>query len=680
MIPPIAEKIRKELTTNGHTRVDNYYWLNNRENTEVIKYLEDENAYTEDVMSDCSELREKLFNEIVGRIKQTDESVPYKENGYFYYSRYEEGKEYPIFCRKKETLEATEEILLNVNEMAKGYDYYQVSGLSISLNNKYLAYGVDTVSRRIYTIYFKNLETGELFDVVIPGTTGSVAWANDNSTFFYTTKDEQTLRSDKIFRRKLGSQLSEDMLIYEEKDDVFGTMVYKTKSDQFIMIACYSKASDEYRFLDANNPDGEFKIIQPREKDLEYSVDQYLDKFYIITNWEAKNFKLMEVSITNPKKENWKEIIAHRHDVFIQNIEIFSNFLVLSERKNGLINIRIINWKTKEDHYLNFGEEAYAAGIGINTDFNSVELRYNYSSLTTPGSAFDYNMITREKLLKKQQEVIGDFNPANYEAKRLYATARDGKKIPISIVYRKGIELNSNNPLMLYGYGSYGISIDASFSSVRLSLLDRGFIYAIAHIRGGQEMGRDWYDDGKKLNKMNTFTDFIDSAEFLINSKYTQPEKLFAMGGSAGGLLIGAIINMRPDLFKAVLAIVPFVDVVTTMLDDTIPLTTGEYDEWGNPNEELYYNYMLSYSPYDNVKQANYPAMLVITGLHDSQVQYWEPAKWVAKLRELKTDNNILLLNTNMKAGHGGASGRFEAYRDTALEYSFILKLLDIRE
>jgi len=680
MIPPIAEKIRKELTTNGHTRVDNYYWLNNRENTEVIKYLEDENAYTEDVMSDYSELREKLFNEIVGRIKQTDESVPYKENGYFYYSRYEEGKEYPIFCRKKETLEATEEILLNVNEMAKGYDYYQVSGLSISLNNKYLAYGVDTVSRRIYTIYFKNLETGELFDVVIPGTTGSVAWANDNSTFFYTTKDEQTLRSDKIFRRKLGSQLSEDMLIYEEKDDVFGTMVYKTKSDQFIMIACYSKASDEYRFLDANNPDGEFKIIQPREKDLEYSVDQYLDKFYIITNWEAKNFKLMEVSITNPKKENWKEIIAHRHDVFIQNIEIFSNFLVLSERKDGLINIRIINWKTKEDHYLNFGEEAYAAGIGINTDFNSVELRYNYSSLTTPGSAFDYNMITREKLLKKQQEVIGDFNPANYEAKRLYATARDGKKIPISIVYRKGIELNSNNPLMLYGYGSYGISIDASFSSVRLSLLDRGFIYAIAHIRGGQEMGRDWYDDGKKLNKMNTFTDFIDSAEFLINSKYTQPEKLFAMGGSAGGLLIGAIINMRPDLFKAVLAIVPFVDVVTTMLDDTIPLTTGEYDEWGNPNEELYYNYMLSYSPYDNVKQANYPAMLVITGLHDSQVQYWEPAKWVAKLRELKTDNNILLLNTNMKAGHGGASGRFEAYRDTALEYSFILKLLDIRE
>jgi oligopeptidase B len=680
MIIPKANKIPKELTTNGHTRIDNYFWLNDRENPDVIEYLNKENDYTNAVMTDYSDMKEELFQEIVARIKQTDESVPYKENGYFYYTRYEEKKEYPIYCRRKDDMENVEEIILDVNVLAQGYEYFQVSGLDISKDNKFMVYGVDTVSRRIYTLYFKNLETGQLFDITIPNTTGSVAWANDNKTIFYTTKDQQTLRSDKIFKHKIGTELDLDQLIYVETDDVFGTGVYKTKSDDYLMIVCYSKTSDEYRFLNANTPDGEFSLIQPREKDLEYNIDQYKDKFYIITNFQAKNFRLMETDIANPSKENWREIIAHRPDVFLQNIEVFSKYLVLSERTNGLINLRVVEWNTKQDYYIDFGEEAYTAGIGVNTDFESEYLRFSYSSLTTPGSVYDYNMTTHEKILKKQQEVLGGFNASNYEAKRLYVIARDGIKVPISLVYKKGVDVHGKNPLLLYGYGSYGISIDASFSSVRLSLLDRGFIYVIAHIRGGQELGRQWYEDGKMLNKLNTFNDYIDCAEYLISNNFTSAEKLFAMGGSAGGLLMGAVMNIRPDLFKGVVAVVPFVDVVTTMLDDSIPLTTGEYDEWGNPNEEVYYNYMLLYSPYDNVKTMNYPSMLVMTGLHDSQVQYWEPAKWVAKLRELKTDNNLLLLHTNMSAGHGGASGRFEVYRDTALEYAFMFKILGIRQ
>jgi oligopeptidase B len=680
MNAPKANKIVKELTTNGHTRIDNYFWLNDRDNPEVIQYLNNENDYTESVMADYSDLKENLFQEIVARIKQTDESVPYKDNGYFYYTRFEEKLEYPIYCRRKDSMTNSEEVILNVNEVAKGHEYCQVSGLDISKDNKFMAYGVDTVSRRMYTIYFKNLETGELFDIAIPNATGSVAWANDNNTVFYTTKDSQTLRADKIFKHKLGTELSQDQLIYEETDDIYGTAVYKTKSDDYLMIICYSKTSDEYRFLSANEPDGVFKLIQPREKDLEYNVDQYLNKFYIVTNYNARNFRLMETEIANPSKENWKELIAHRPDVFLQNIEVFSKYLVLSERKNGLINLRVIEWSSQNDYYLNFGEEAYTAGIGINTDFESELLRYSYSSLTTPGSVYDYNMTTHEKTLKKQQVVVGNFKSTDYVSKRLYVKARDGENVPVSLVYKKGLNIKAKNPLLLYGYGSYGISIDASFSSTRLSLLDRGFIYVIAHIRGGQEMGRQWYENGKMLNKKNTFTDFIDCAEYLIENEYTSPEKLFAMGGSAGGLLMGAVMNMRPDLFKGIVAVVPFVDVVTTMLDESIPLTTGEYDEWGNPNESIYYNYMVSYSPYDNVQAVNYPAMLVMTGLHDSQVQYWEPAKWVAKLRDMKTDNNLLLLNTNMKSGHGGASGRFEIYRDNALEYAFILKLLDIHK
>lgn len=680
MNPPIAEKIKKELVAHGRTRIDNYYWLKDREDPKVINYLNNENAYTEEMLKDYEGLKEKIYQEIIGRIKQTDESVPYKDNGYFYYTRFETGKEYPIYCRKKGSLDTKEEILVDVNEIAKGHAYCNVSGISISIDNKQMAYGVDTVSRRLYTIHFKNLETGEVSENFILNTTGNVAWANDNKTLFYASKDVNTLRSDKIYKHILGSDTKNDKLIYEEKDEIYGTAVYKTKSEEYVMIVSFAKTSDEYRFLNANNPDGEFTIVQPRQKDLEYSVDQFKDKFFIVTNYKAKNFRLMETQVSKPGIDNWKEVIAHREDVYLQDIEIFSKKLVVTERKNGLIYLKVVDWSTKKEYYIDFGEEAYTASVGQNPDYESDFLRFNYSSLTTPNSVYDYQMTTHEKILKKRQEVVGNFNPDNYESKRLYATSHDGKKIPISLVYKKGIKLDSNNPFLLYGYGSYGISMDAYFNSARLSLLDRGFIFAIAHIRGGQEMGRQWYEDGKMLNKQNTFNDFIDCAEFVIKEKYTNNKKLFAMGGSAGGLLMGTVINMRPDLFKGVIAIVPFVDVVTTMLDVSIPLTTGEYDEWGNPNDTVYYKYMLSYSPYDNVKAQDYPALLVTTGLHDSQVQYWEPAKWVAKLRTTKTDNNLLLLYTNMQAGHGGASGRFEMYKENALQYVFLLKLLDIHK
>ena len=678
MKPPIAEKKPKELTIHGHTRIDDYFWLNQRDDSSVINYLKAENAYTDSVMRDTKELQDDLYNEIISRIKQTDESVPYLDNGYYYYSRFEEGKEYPIYCRKKGNLDADEEVLLNVNEMAEGHDYFQVAGLSVSPDNNKIAYGVDTVSRRKYTIYFKDLISGEILTDAIPVTTGGAYWANDNKTVFYTQKDEETLRPYKVFRHILNSPATSDVLIFHETDDTYNTFVYKSKSDQFIFLGSSSTLSDEYRYLDANTPERDFTMIQPRERNLEYSVDQYQDKFYIVTNLEAKNFRLMEVPISNPGKENWKELIPHREDVYLNNIEIFNDYLVVEERKDGLNNLRIISWDDGSEYYVDFSEEVYVTGISVNREFNSKWLRYDYSSLTTPNSTFDFNMDTREKKLMKQQEVVGDFNPSNYEAKRLYAPASDGVKIPISLVYRKGIKLNGKNPLLLYGYGSYGITMDPYFSSVRLSLLDRGFVYAIAHIRGGQIYGRQWYEDGKLLKKMNTFTDFNSCAEYLIEQKYTGTEYLIAQGGSAGGLLMGAIVNMRPDLYKGIIANVPFVDVVTTMLDESIPLTTGEYDEWGNPNIKEYYDYMLSYSPYDNVKAQDYPAMLVTTGLHDSQVQYWEPAKWVAKLRDMKTDDNLLLLKTEMETGHGGASGRFERYKEVALDIAFMLKILGI--
>ena len=678
MKPPVAERIEKELTIHGHTRVDNYYWLKEPENPKVIEYLKAENEYKEAVLKHTEDFQKKLFDEIVGRIKQTDMSVPFKESGYYYYTRFEEGKEYPVYCRKKGNMEAEEEILLNVNEMAEGYDYYHVAGFTVSSDNNLIAFGVDTVSRRKYTIYFKNLTTGEILGDKIPTTTGRAAWANDNKTVFYAFKDDTTLRPFRILKHVLGTDVSVDKEVFNEKDVTYNTYVYKSKSKKYLFIGSSSTLSTEYHFLDASKPEGEFKIIHPREKDLEYSVAHFKDKFYIRTNYEAKNFRLMKTSVNRTSKENWKEVIPHREDVLLQQFEIFKDFLVVSERKNGLIHLRIIKWDKKAEHYLDFGEETYSAYISNNPEFDTDLLRYGYTSLTTPNSTFDYNMNTRETKLLKQQEVLGDFDPNNYKAERLYTTAKDGSKIPISLVYRKGVEKNGDNPLLLYGYGSYGASMNPRFSSVRLSLLDRGFVYALAHIRGGQEMGRYWYEEGKLFKKKNTFTDFIACAEHLIAEKFTRPEKLFAMGGSAGGLLMGAVVNMRPDLFKGVIAAVPWVDVITTMLDPDIPLTSSEYDEWGDPNNKEYYDYMLSYSPYDNVEAKDYPAMLVTTGLHDSQVQYWEPAKWVAKLRTLKTDDNILLLHTNMGAGHGGVSGRFRRYKETALEYAFMLDLIGI--
>jgi len=678
--PPDVNKIPKELTVHGDTRIDNYFWLNERENPEVIKYLEEENEYTKSVLKPVEKFQEDLFQEMKSRIKETDQSVPYKKNGYFYYTRYEEGKEYPIYCRKKSSLDAKEEIMLDVNVMAEGYEYFRISGLSVSPDNKLLSFGVDTVSRRKYTIHVKNLESGEIYKDEIPVTTAYAAWANDNKTFFYTKKDDETLRSNKICKHVLGTDYKADKEIFSEDDETFDASVWKTKSGKYIMIGSFSTMSEEYQFLDADNPSGEFKIIQERERGLEYSVSHFGEYFYITTNLDAQNFRLMRTPINKTSKENWEEVIAHREDVFLEGIELFKDFLVVEERAQGLTKLRIINWETKQEHYMDFEEDVYTAYISTNPEYSTDLLRFGYASMTTPNATFDYNMKTHEKELKKQQEVIGDFNSKNYETKRLWATADDGTKIPMSIVYKKGIKLDGNNPALLYAYGSYGATMDPYFSTVRLSLLDRGFVYAIAHIRGGQYLGRQWYEDGKLLNKINTFTDFNDCAEFLIESKYTSSEKLFAMGGSAGGLLMGAIVNMQPELYKGVVAQVPFVDVVTTMLDESIPLTTGEFDEWGNPKEKEYYDYMLSYSPYDQVKAQDYPAMLVTTGLHDSQVQYWEPAKWVAKLRDMKTDDNILLLYTNMDAGHGGASGRFEALKEIALEYAFIFQQLGITE
>jgi oligopeptidase B len=688
LIAPTAEKIADTLTGN---RIDNYYWMKlsdeqknavqkDEQTQKVINYLNAENDYLKAELSKTEGLQKKIYNEIIGRIKQTDESVPYKDNGYWYYTRYEEGQEYPIYCRKKGSLEAPEEILLNVNEMAKGHDYYSITGLSVSEDNTLLAYAEDSVSRRRYTVYVKDLRSGKLAETPVPNTEGYVAWANDNKTYFYTKKDSTTLRSRWIIRHKVGSAFTKDEIVSEEKDETFYTGIYKTKSKKFLIIGAGSTLTNHYQILDANSPDGKFKEFSPRERGLEYSIDHYSDKFYVVTNLDAQNFRLMETPDTKTAKANWKEKIAHRKDTLLQGIEIFKDYMVLSERAQANTLMRVIDQKTGKKHYLNFGEPAYTIYPSINLDFDTDLLRYGYTSLTTPNSTYDYNMKTQERKLLKQQEVVGGYNPDEYVTERQWATANDGTLIPMSIVYKKGMQKNGNNPTLIYGYGSYGASMDPTFSITRLSLLDRGFVYAIAHIRGGQEMGRQWYEDGKMFKKKNTFTDFINCAEFLIEEKITTPEKLFASGGSAGGLLMGAVVNMRPDLFKGVIAKVPFVDVVTTMEDESIPLTTGEFDEWGNPENPESYMYMLDYSPYDQVKPQNYPNMLVTTGFHDSQVQYWEPAKWVAKLRELKTDNNKLLLRTNMETGHGGTTGRFKVYEELAQEFAFIVDLAGIKE
>jgi oligopeptidase B len=673
MEAPVAKKIPKSLTMHGDTRIDNYYWLNERENPEVIAYLEQENEYTRAMMKHTEELQAGLYDEIVGRIKQSDMSVPYKRNGYYYYTRFEEGKEYPVYCRKKGDLDAPEEVMLNVNELAEGYSYFHVAGISVSHDNRILAYGVDTVSRRQYTIWFKNLDNGTVYQDRISNTTGSVAWASDNKTAFYTAKDEVTLRPHKIFRHSMGSSPNGDPLVYHEEDETFRTGVYLSKSMEYIMIGSFSSISTEYRFLPAANPLGQFRILQPRQKELEYYVSHYHDSFYIRTNHDAINFRLMRTDIANTGMNQWEEVIAHREDVMLEDFAVFNDFLALQERSGGLTGLRVMEQKGGDDHYIRFDEPIYMAYLSTNLDFDTHILRYGFTSLTISNSVYDYDMKSRESTLLKRQEVLGGYDPGEYVSERVFAVAADGEEIPVSMVYRKGLDSNGANPLVLYAYGSYGASMDPYFSSVRLSLLDRGFIYAIAHVRGGEEMGRRWYDDGKLLKKKNSFTDFISCAEMLIERGYTDPGKLFAMGGSAGGLLVGAVINMRPELFRGAIAAVPFVDVVTTMLDQNIPLTTGEYDEWGNPDNREYYDYMLSYSPYDNVAAKEYPALLVTAGLHDSQVQYWEPAKWVAKLRDMKTGDRLLLLQVNMDYGHGGASGRFEIYKETALEYAFLI-------
>jgi len=680
--PPTADKIEKHLEIHGDVRVDNYYWLNNREDEEVIDYLERENDYYDKMTEHTKEFQKELFEEMKGRIKEDDESVPYKYNGYYYITRYEKGKDYPIYTRKKETLDAEEEILFDVNEMAEGYSYYNLRGLNVSPNNKMVSFGVDTLSRRKYTLFIKNLETGKILNEKIPLTTGSSTWANNNKTLFYTRKDEQTLRADKIYRHTLGTKATNDKLIYNEEDETFGTFVYKTKSEKYLVIGCYSTLTTEYRILNADTPYDDFKVFQPRVRGLEYSISHYKNDFFILTNKDkATNFKLMKTSEKNTLQENWVDIIPHREEVLLEGVDIFKDYLVINERNNGLTMLRIMSWDEQQDYYLPFDNETYTVETSLNPEFKTDILRYNYNSLTTPASVIDFNMETREQKVLKETEVLGGkFDKNNYRSQRLWATATDGTKIPVTMVYRKGINKNGKNPLLLYGYGSYGYTIDPYFSSVRLSLLDRGFIFAIAHIRGGEYLGRNWYENGKLLKKKNTFTDFIDVSKFLIKENYTSKEHLYANGGSAGGLLMGAITNMAPELYNGVVAAVPFVDVVTTMLDDNIPLTTGEYDEWGNPNEEKYYNYIKSYSPYDNVEAKSYPNILVTTGLHDSQVQYWEPAKWVAKLRELKTGNNILLLHTNMDAGHGGASGRFEVLKEVALKYAFLLDLEGIND
>ncbi|MBM4264587.1 MAG: S9 family peptidase [Deltaproteobacteria bacterium] len=674
----MVKKIPARLEKHGHVRTDDYYWLRERESPEVIAYLTAENQRAEKEMAHTKPFEEKLFAEIKGRVKQTDMSVPYKRDDYYYFTRYEEGKEYPIYSRRRGSLEAAEEIMLDGNQLAQGHEFFSIGGSAVSAGQDLLAYAIDTQGRRIHTAYVKNLQTGEVLPDVLPEVTENLAWANDNRTLFYAKQDPTTLRQYQIWRHGVGTDPAGDALVYQEDDETFVVYIYKTKSKRFLMMVSTQTICQEYRYLAADDPTGEFKVFLARRREHEYHIDHFEDRFLIRTNDQAKNFRLMATPLDKIEKTNWQELIAHRGDVYLSDFDIFKDHLVLEERRRGLTEIRMIPWSGGDGHYISFDEPAYRAHLGANFEFDTRKVRFEYTSLKTPSSIYDYDMTTRQRVLLKQEEVLGGFHADNYASERLYAKAQDGTEIPISLVYRKGVKKDGANPLLLYGYGSYGLSIDAAFASPRLSLIDRGFVYAIAHIRGGQEMGRQWYEDGKLLKKKNTFTDFIACAEFLIGEKFTRPENLFAMGRSAGGLLMGAIANLRPDLFNGIVAEVPFVDVVTTMLDTSIPLTTGEYDEWGDPNDKTFYETMLAYSPYDNVAAKAYPHMLITGGLHDSQVQYWEPAKWAAKLRELKTNDARVILKTNMEAGHGGASGRFRRHQETAFSYVFLLDLAGI--
>ena len=675
--PPSPKKNPKYLKKFDSIRVDNYYWLKNRNDPDVIKYLEKENDYYEKKTSHTKEFQDKIFKEIKNRIKEDDKSVPYFLNGYWYITKFKKNKDYPIYVRKKETLDSKEQILFDCNFLAKNYDFFNLSNIKISPDNKLAAHSIDTVSRRLYTIKIKNLETGKFLNDCIDNTSGNFAWGNDNTTLFYTNRDSETLRNDKIYKHVLGTNSKDDELVFHEKDNTFYTNVSKSKSNKFIVIASYSTLTSEFQFLNADTPHDDFKLFSKRKRGLEYSINHFENYFYIITNTDnSKNYKLMKTSVKNTDYNNWINVIDQRKDVLIEGIDVFKNYLVVSERSNGLNRINIKKWDDSEDYYLDFNCETYSAYTTNNIDFNTNILRYGFNSLTDPPCIIDFNMETKEKTIRKQQQVLDpDFDKDNYISERIWSKSEDGTDVPISLVYKKGLQKNSKNPLLLYGYGSYGNTIDPYFSISRLSLLNRGFVFAIAHVRGSEYMGREWYENGKLLNKKNTFRDFISCTKYLISQGYTNSKQSYAYGGSAGGLLMGSVINLAPELYNGVISAVPFVDVVTTMLDESIPLTTGEYDEWGNPNEKEYYNYILSYSPYDNVSQINYPNLLVTTGLYDSQVQYWEPAKWVAKLRELKKDNNLLLLNTNMASGHGGASGRFEALKEVAKEYAFLFDL-----
>ena len=686
--PPLATKIPTEIETHGDIRIDDYFWMRlsdeqknakekDEQTTKVLDFLNAENDYYDKITAHTNDFQKSLFEEMKSRIKEDDESVPYKKNGYFYITKYEKGQQYPIYTRKKESLEAEEELLFDINELAKGHDYFQLGGLNVSPNNELVAFSMDTVSRRQFILHIKNLKTGEVYKDAITNTNGSSVWANDNKTLYYTKKDPVSLRSYKIFKHILGTDESQDAVIFHEKDEAFGTFVTKTKSNKYIIVGSYSTVSSEYQFLDADTPNGALQLIQQRERDLEYDIAHYKNHFYVRTNKDgALNFKLMKTPVANPSKENWTDVIPHREDTLLEDMSIFKDFLVLEERTNGLNKIRIKRWDDTKDYYLPFDEETYSASVHANPDFDTKIIRYSYNSMTTPSSVIDFNMSTKSKEIKKEQEVLGGkFDKSKYTSKRVWVTSRDGKKVAVSLVHRKDTQLNENTPLLLYAYGSYGATMSDGFSTVRLSLLDRGFVFGIAHIRGSEYLGRNWYEDGKLLNKKNTFNDFVDCSKFLIENKYTSAKHLYAMGGSAGGLLMGAIVNMNPELYNGIIAQVPFVDVISTMLDESIPLTTGEFDEWGNPKNKEYYEYIKSYSPYDQVKSQAYPNILITTGYWDSQVQYWEPAKWVAKLREYKTDKNVLLLHTNMEAGHGGASGRFDALKEVAREYTFLLDL-----
>ncbi len=676
--PPVAKTVPKRLERHGNVRIDPYHWLKDRDNPDVLRYLEAENAYTAAMMAHTAQLQETLFREFKTRVQQTDTSVPYRKDDYFYYTRTEAGKNYPIYCRKKGSLAAAEEIVLDVNRVAEGHAYCSVRSGEISEGQDLLAYGVDTVGRRFYTLQFKRLSTGELLGDVIHDVTGNVAWANDNRTVLYTRQDPETLRPYRVYRHVLGSDPARDELVYEEKDETFSSYVFKTKSKRYLMLVSSQTLSTEYRYLDADRPADKPKLFEPRRRDHEYGVDHFGDSFYIRTNYEAKNFRLMRTPVGQTGLAHWTEVLPHRADVLLEGFEIFRDHLVVSERAQGLLQLRVRPWSGGAEHYVEFGESSYVANPGPNFQFDTNVLRFNYSSMTTPSSVYDYDMVTHERKLLKRDEVLGGFDVANYRTERIYVTARDGKRVPVSLVYRLPFVPDGSRPLVLYGYGSYGASMDPGFDPFRISLLDRGFVYALAHVRGGEELGRPWYEDGKLLHKKNTFTDFIDCAAHLVATKYADPKRVFAWGGSAGGLLVGAVITMRPELWSGAIAEVPFVDVVTTMLDDDIPLTTSEFDEWGDPRDKTYYEYMLSYSPYDQTKPGAYPSLLVTAGLHDSQVQYWEPAKWVAKLRAVRTDDRRLLLRTEMGAGHGGLSGRDDRYRERAFRYAFLLDVAGI--